>query len=284
MELAGANAKVILANPNGIACNGCRFRHIDQLDLVAGAPDTFNGELQGYRIDDGKITVADGDLMDAFYTDELNLMANAILVEGTIEGNNVNLVANRGYLRPDGSIRSSDASGQFPTFAIDVAKFGGIRAANIQLVSGNRGGIGVNVDGYMLTSSEYASQGRIDIDSYGDINIGGMLNTTGGMELLTENSVRNHGTIQSGRELLAKAQDTIDNVGGKLVSQDSMDLSAHHLSNVGGDIQSYGVLSLEDNSWFGINNTFGSIKSAKMITGDVPGWLYNIGGIVESGS
>ncbi|SEM57797.1 filamentous hemagglutinin N-terminal domain-containing protein [Halomonas caseinilytica] len=285
LELAGADAKVILANPNGIACNGCQFRHIDQLDLVAGAPDTFNGELKGYRIDDGKITVAGGERLDASATDELNLMANAILVEGGIEGNNVNLVANRGHLRPDGTIRSSDSSGYFPKVAISVEELGGVRASNIRLVSGNYGGVGVNIAGYVDSNSGSDSQGNIRIDSYGDINIdgGGVLYAADKLELTTDHSLYNRGRVQAGNATYAHAKDSIDNASGVIGSQNTIDLSANHIYNVGGHIQSYGSISLEDKSWFGVNNTFGTIKAAKSIEGDVPGWFFNIGGTVESG-
>ncbi|WP_083235936.1 filamentous hemagglutinin N-terminal domain-containing protein [Halomonas caseinilytica] len=280
LELAGADAKVILANPNGITCSGCEFFNIEAVDLVAGAPDFFNGELQGFRLDEGDITV-DWQGMRAGETEQLKLMANSILVDGKISANDVSLITNRGHVRPDGTIRSSDDSWRFPKVAIDVTSMGGIHGSNIQLVSGNRGGVGVNVDGALLANSIHSSLGRIDIDAYGDINIGQVLNSSGDMTLTTAHSVRNRGQVFSDRSLYVTAKDTIDNNHGNMNSFSHMALSANHLSNVWGNITSNQVIDIKDTSWFGVNNTFGEIKAGGAITGNTPWWLFNVGGVVD---
>ena len=36
LEMVGTNAGVIIANPNGITCNGCGFINASRIDLIAG--------------------------------------------------------------------------------------------------------------------------------------------------------------------------------------------------------------------------------------------------------
>ena len=37
LEVVGAEAVVIIANPNGITCNGCGFINASRVDLVTGS-------------------------------------------------------------------------------------------------------------------------------------------------------------------------------------------------------------------------------------------------------
>ncbi|TVS40503.1 filamentous hemagglutinin N-terminal domain-containing protein, partial [Xylella fastidiosa] len=51
MEVAGARAQLIIANPSGITCNGCCVINAHQLTLTTGTP-VFNtrGALEHYRV------------------------------------------------------------------------------------------------------------------------------------------------------------------------------------------------------------------------------------------
>ena len=42
LEVVGAEAVVIIANPNGITCNGCAFINASRVDLVTGSNYNFN--------------------------------------------------------------------------------------------------------------------------------------------------------------------------------------------------------------------------------------------------
>ena len=49
LEVVGAEAVVIIANPNGITCNGCAFINASRVDLVTGSNYNFNtDQLQQY--------------------------------------------------------------------------------------------------------------------------------------------------------------------------------------------------------------------------------------------
>ncbi|WP_244126767.1 filamentous hemagglutinin N-terminal domain-containing protein, partial [Xylella fastidiosa] len=58
MEVAGARAQLIIANPSGITCNGCGVINAHQLTLTTGTP-IFNarGALEHYRVQGGAIQI-----------------------------------------------------------------------------------------------------------------------------------------------------------------------------------------------------------------------------------
>ncbi|MFS1539880.1 MAG: filamentous hemagglutinin N-terminal domain-containing protein [Candidatus Phlomobacter fragariae] len=58
MGITGRKADVIIANPNGISCNGCSFSNIGPLALTIGLL-TLNqrGEFAHLRVKKGDITI-----------------------------------------------------------------------------------------------------------------------------------------------------------------------------------------------------------------------------------
>ena len=60
-EVAGARAEVIIANPNGITCNGCGFINTSRGVLTTGTP-VFggSGSLDFFRVSGGEINIAAG--------------------------------------------------------------------------------------------------------------------------------------------------------------------------------------------------------------------------------
>lgn len=68
-EVHGAAADVIIANPNGITCQGCGFINTPRVTLSTGQPIIgANGALSGLRVEGGDITIgakgADGRMLD----------------------------------------------------------------------------------------------------------------------------------------------------------------------------------------------------------------------------
>lgn len=57
VEVAGKKADVVIANPSGIQCDGCGVINAGRTTLTTGKADVENGELKGYRVKGGKVTV-----------------------------------------------------------------------------------------------------------------------------------------------------------------------------------------------------------------------------------
>ena len=57
IEVFGTEAGIIIANPNGIVCDGCAFINTNRVDLVTGTYDTATGT---YSISDNDFTIDNG--------------------------------------------------------------------------------------------------------------------------------------------------------------------------------------------------------------------------------
>ena len=90
IEVFGAEAGVIIANPNGITCDGCGFINANKVDLVTGTANFSGDDLTGFSINSTAILTVSGDgfISDAV-ADELNLMSGGYSQSGAIdiEGN-----------------------------------------------------------------------------------------------------------------------------------------------------------------------------------------------------
>ncbi len=56
-EVAGQSAHVVVANPYGIACDGCGFINTPKVTLSTGKPIVENGRLDRYDVDGGTIEI-----------------------------------------------------------------------------------------------------------------------------------------------------------------------------------------------------------------------------------
>ena len=92
LEVAGAKAGVVIANPNGITVNGGGFIHTNQALLTTGKP-IFNemGHLQRLDITKGEITV-EGMGLDARTTGKLDILTRAATINAGIWGSHINII------------------------------------------------------------------------------------------------------------------------------------------------------------------------------------------------
>ncbi|HDU8548202.1 TPA: filamentous hemagglutinin N-terminal domain-containing protein [Morganella morganii] len=79
MHVDGQKAHLIIANPNGIACNGCSVTGVNSLNLAAGNVSmTPDGQFSGYRNISGKVRMLNTAEQHFADTDKLTLVAAAI--------------------------------------------------------------------------------------------------------------------------------------------------------------------------------------------------------------
>ena len=117
MEVAGAKADVILANPYGITCDGCGFINVDRLTLTTGTPTVTNGSLASFAVNgDGTITVGSKGL-NATGTTLLDLVARGITVNGPVNGSIASAAGTNGIRVVTGAGTWDYASGELTTTA-----------------------------------------------------------------------------------------------------------------------------------------------------------------------
>ncbi|MDE3027095.1 MAG: filamentous hemagglutinin N-terminal domain-containing protein [Paracoccaceae bacterium] len=155
LEVFGAAANVVIANPNGITCDGCGFINTPRVTLsTGGAVFGADGSLAGLNVAGGDITIgANGGDFTAQQT--FDLVSRQIHVDGPVAGpsGQLNLIAghNRfGYA--DGSVTALADDGKDPGIAIDSAALGGMYAGRIVLIATDKGS-GVNMTGQMASNA-----------------------------------------------------------------------------------------------------------------------------------
>ncbi len=188
-EIAGAKADLIIANPNGITCNGCGFINSARLTMIAGKTDLTefgnNGDLKfiltpNFLALTPLITIESLGL-DATRNSATDIIASSIKLLGNIsaaENSALNLLASDGaYIRAKEGKNEEIAAVNFTAnsnskssqpensalFAIDAANLSKIQAGRIYLIATNEG-FGVNMAGEIL------ARNSININSAGEIS------------------------------------------------------------------------------------------------------------------
>ncbi|WP_164341921.1 hemagglutinin repeat-containing protein [Pseudomonas viridiflava] len=166
-EVAGQAARVIVANPYGISCNGCGFINTPQVTLTTGKPILdANGQLQRFNVQGGSISI-DGVGLNADNVDQFDIITRSAKINAELHAKRLNVITGRNdvdaqTLNP--TALADDGSSK-PELAIDSSALGGMYAGAIRLV-GTEAGVGVRLAGDLA-----ASGGDIQIDANGHLNV-----------------------------------------------------------------------------------------------------------------
>ena len=165
-EVAGQSAKVIVANPYGITCNGCGFINTPSVTLSTGKPLFDNGRLDRYQVDGGTVTI-DGQGLNASNIDRFDIITRSAKINAQINARHLTVIAGRNDVNArtlHATARADDGSAK-PQLAIDSSALGGMYAGAIRLV-GTEAGVGVKLDGTLA-----ASGGDIQLDANGHLRM-----------------------------------------------------------------------------------------------------------------
>ena len=89
IEVFGTEAGLIIANPNGIDCDGCGFINTNKVDLVTGTANFSGDDLTGFSIDGSStLTVSGSGFLSDAVADELKLEAQNIIINAQVKANN----------------------------------------------------------------------------------------------------------------------------------------------------------------------------------------------------
>ncbi|MEO0918265.1 MAG: filamentous hemagglutinin N-terminal domain-containing protein, partial [Pseudomonadota bacterium] len=173
LEVGGKRADVIVANPNGITCDGCGFINTNRLTITTGTP-TFEGErFTGFSVDNGAVRIGQSGL-DASDTTTFDLLSREVRVGGVVSGQRIRIVAGRNdivYATREVTAKPDDGSTK-PALAIDSTALGGMFANAITITSteegvgvrapqnmaANAGGMTITADGRLVMNNASATQ------------------------------------------------------------------------------------------------------------------------------
>ncbi|MDX8354531.1 filamentous hemagglutinin N-terminal domain-containing protein [Cognatiyoonia sp. IB215182] len=154
LEVHGASADVIIANANGITCDGCGFINTPRVTLSTGSAELdANGALAAFRVTGGDVLIGENGA-DLRGSSIFDIVSRRISVEGPIAvDGTLGLTAGRNSF--DYATRNATAladNGDGPAIAIDSSLLGGMYAGRISVVS-TEAGSGVNMQGQMASNA-----------------------------------------------------------------------------------------------------------------------------------
>ena len=236
VEVAGKKADVVIANPSGIQCDGCGVINAGRATLTTGKAEVENGELKGYRVKGGKVTVGQKG-MDNSQSDYTDIIAEKAEIKGgvwskkgikvTTGKNNIDRtndsVVYVGDKNTDNTDRTSDTQSENQSYSVDVSQLGGMYAEKIHLVD-NGQGLGVRNAGHIG-----AAAGEVKIDSQGKIVNEGFIGGSENAQLNAKKNIENRGTVYAKAQAQLNAQN-IDNKQGVIAGK-QVQLNANNVDN-----------------------------------------------------
>lgn len=298
-EVAGQKAEVVIANPNGITCDGCGFINTSRGVLTTGTP-VFggSGSLDAFRVSGGNITLQ-GNGLNGSNLDQLDLIARSVQVNANLWAQNLNVITgpNRVDYASLGVQLIPGQTGQ-PTVGIDVAALGGMYANKIRLV-GTEAGVGVNVAGTLA-----AQAGDLQLSTNGQLTISGTVSSAGNIVMQAATGISNRGNvvaqgdaeistagdlsnaagiITSGTRLSLSSTGTLNNQSGLILSSGPTTIDAAQLINGGGQISVSGSSDLKIATTGIADNTSGKIQSQGALSINSASLVNSSGNISAAG-
>ena len=168
VEVHGTAANVIIANPNGLTCDGCGFINTPRVSLTTGIPELgADGSLSGLRVEGGDVRIGTNGA-DLGTVSIFDIVSRKIVVDGPVKaGGALNLTAGRNaYAYQSGLVTPLASDGDEPGIAIDSSLLGGMYAGSIKIISTDKGA-GVRMVGQMA-----ANAGAMTLSADGKLSIG----------------------------------------------------------------------------------------------------------------
>lgn len=279
-EVAGQSARVIVANPYGITCNGCGFINSPRVTLTTGKPVLDNGRLERYQVDQGSVAI-EGAGLNATNVDRFEIITRSAKINAQLQAQNLTIVAGRNDVNAQtlsATARAEDGSSK-PQLAIDSSALGGMYAGAIKLV-GTEAGVGVKLDGKLI-----ASGGDIQLDANGQLSLADT-SATGAVNVKAA-SLDARGPVYAGSSVNVQTQGNLTN-RQTLAARDSITLSAGgQLTNAGtieagvnadGSHNASGDLNLTAQN---LDNTGKRLTASRNLTINTAQTLNNQGGTLS---
>ncbi|HHA2762669.1 TPA: hemagglutinin repeat-containing protein [Stenotrophomonas maltophilia] len=262
VEVAGARAQVVIANPAGIQVNGAGFLNASRVTLTTGTPIVSNGVLEGYRVEGGSIGVG-GTGLDTSRADYTDIITRSLQVNAGIWANQLQASLGSNVVSADhSSVQQQKPTSAAPTFALDVGALGGMYANRIWLV-GNEHGVGVSNAGKIG-----AQAGELVVTADGRLQNTGAMHAQQDLRIDASAGIANAGTLSAERELRVQTPADVDNSGGTLNAR-RIEVNADALRNRGGSIEQLGTqaLQLQAADLSNLQGRIGTVSSVSPGTG-----------------
>ena len=265
LEVAGKGANVLIANPNGITCNGCSFVNTPAITLTTGKPILDNkGALSAIEVKKGSVVIGANGLNAEAQT-YADIISRATELNGQIKAKNLTLM--QGTNRVDfqkGTVTPITGEGTKPSISVDTKALGGMYANQVKLVS-TEAGVGINLSNVQINQNDLT----LTVD--GKITLAGNIQGKKDINVSTKNLQINTNAKVSATKDITLATNTLVN-NGQVTAGKDMRVFADNVSNTGNNA----LIQAQDNLWMQknakgdlstlIENKSGTIKTN---TGDL---------------
>lgn len=251
LAVFGDQAAVVIANPNGVTCNGCGFLNTSHITLTTGvpqfltapggAPSAFDAATAlAFQVRGGRIEITGAG--QASPIDRLDLIAETLRVNAGLSVTGaLNLLAGRqtvdhatlAILAADPT-NTKAAIGQ--DFAIDASLLGAMTAGSIRLLA-TPVGMGVRADARLA-----ATGGDLVIGANGDVSIRSA-SAVRDLVVASAGTVTNLGQVAAARDLAISAA-KLDNRDALAIAGRDATFQAPQIDNTGGTLQALENLQL----------------------------------------
>ncbi len=167
LEVFGQKADVIIANPNGLYCNGCNFSNASGITLTTGRP-VFNslGELDSLTVTTDKAIAVGLKGFNALNQNNVAIISRGLNLHGEIRANQLDVILGSNQVDyQNGDIQPLLSKETKPLIVLDTKELGGMYANSIRLISMEKANT-VNAKNIV------SHKGDIRFDVAGDINLG----------------------------------------------------------------------------------------------------------------
>ena len=287
-EVFGDRAQFVLANPNGITCNGCGFINTGRTTLATGLPRLHDGALVEVDVDGSGVLSIEGTGLNAEDAEALDLLARTIRVQAPVNAQDLQVFAGRNLLDYGArmvTVKADDGS-EKPALAIDGSHFGAMYANQISIIA-TEDGVGVRLPDDMATGNgdftitaagkieltNASAAGRMEVTSSGgDIEVGGTVNSQGNLTVAGVN-VTNDGSLVAGLDS-----------DGTLWSAATLDVSAEQSLTNNGQLLASSEITLTSTTGTITNSAAADITSQGSLSAIAGQNIDNAGGVSSSGA
>lgn len=238
LEVAGQQADVLIANPNGISCDGCSFINTPSITLTTGKPQfSPQGSYSALEVKKGSIVIGKQG-MNADLQNYADIISRSIEINGKINAKNLSLMQGNNHIDfGKGTVNSINGEGVKPTVAIDTKALGGMYANQIRLVSTEKG-VGVNL------SDIQTKQNSINLTVDGKINFNSNIQSEQDINVSSKVLQMNSNASLTAQRDITLATNTLTN-HSDIIAEKDMRLFVDKFTNKG----EKALIQAKDNLW-----------------------------------
>lgn len=211
-EVGGHQAAVIIANPNGISCDGCGFINTSHGTLTTGTVHLNQQGLDYIDVRKGKITI-DGQGLNATNLTQADIIARAIEINADVYGDALQLIAGQNLINNKGVITALTSSDNKPQLAIHLGNLSSVFANDIQMIATEKG-VGVFSEAYVEAAHAFT------LNADGKITLNEALAAGQSLNITSEAIIENNATLY-GQKILNLHAPEIHNNGSIIQSSET---------------------------------------------------------------